>query len=122
MTNHEYIIAVLRVAEQYEIWSELLWRVSADGAVRFYIGCSDLFTWGSADAEEITMENLPLLEPAIIDALAADSVGGEIYGTSLFCCRSSKCRPQKSVAAHIAKFPRLLVLFKAVGTGQEVRK
>jgi len=55
---------------------------------KFYIICNDVFAWGCADLEEITTENINILEECYkID---------EIYGDILFCARMRKMRPQNA--------------------------
>jgi len=52
----------------------------------FYIGCNDFFMWGCSDAEDITVETLPILQQAFKDA--PDD------GALLYCARQRKMRPQ----------------------------
>ena len=42
---------------------ELWWRTDIDGEqIRLLVNCNDLFWWGTADCEQLTYENIGLLE------------------------------------------------------------
>lgn len=58
--------------------------IESDGT-KMWVNCSDVFWWGCADAEEITLEELPAL------LACYDEVGA---GGELWCCRKRKMRPQ----------------------------
>ncbi len=92
----DFILRVLRVVgtnNHDDIW----WRTDGEYApVTFWVKCSDLFWWGVADLEDLTPENIGVLEQSYRDVQAAapDDHAADIYGASLFCCRVRKLRPQ----------------------------
>lgn len=68
--------------------------------IGFFAICSDTFAWGCADSEEITPENVALLEQSYSDI--ADMIPNEdakryyrYLGPTLFCSRVRKTRPMK---------------------------
>lgn len=78
----------------------------------FFINCNDLFYWATADLEEITPENIDLLEQSFADAKAACQFG-ELYGGALFAARSRGMRPQQPA---YAQYPaEMHPLFDAAG-------
>lgn len=82
-----------------------------DDEIVISIRCGDFFYWACADAENITIDNLILLQQSIQDILA---VGEEVSdGLHLFCARSRKMRPQGAVYRHLS--PALHSLFNACG-------
>ncbi len=87
MTKEELAIRVLK-ATGFDWTGNLFWRSDHEYApITMFVNCNDLFYWGCADAEEITEENIGLLE----EALVVDNT----YGADLFCARSRKMRPQQ---------------------------
>lgn len=92
--------------------SDLIWRFE-NGAPKLYILCSDLFYWACADAEDVTAQNVEVLEQAMKDAAAVDH---RHYGALLFCCRVRKMRPQKPVLGRLDD--KLRPLFEACGPGR----
>lgn len=81
----EFITRVLRVFWTADNEDTLFWRVD-NNQPSFYVLCSDTFAWATADAEEITADNIDLLEQSIEDvkALGFDPV---TWAFSLFCAR-----------------------------------
>ncbi len=96
---------------------ELLWQIEK-GTARFFAMCSDFFWWGGADAEEITPDNIGVLELAIADCYASDRVIGTCDAVSLFCARVRKMRPQG--AAYKSLDRKAWPLFDACGPEREV--
>ena len=94
MTNTEFTLEVLRLMALYDETQSLMWQVHG-GVVEFHINCSDVFWWGCADAEEITPNNLPLLEQSLKD------VGDLGDGPHLFVSRVRKLRPQGAMYKYI---------------------
>jgi hypothetical protein len=82
--------------EQADDYESLMWRVDMrpgmDRAVKVFARCSDWFAWGSADAEEITKDDIPLLRRSLADLQKADA---EYYLAELFASRKRGMRPQK---------------------------
>lgn len=93
--SEAFILKVLAVFGSLDSHDDLWWR--CDGAyapVTFFVNCNDLFWWGCADLEEVTPENLPVLEQCIVDCGSVRNLDCRIYATSLFCARVRKLRPQ----------------------------
>lgn len=66
-----------------------------DGKIQPWILCNDLFFWGCADGEDISLEELPqLLE---CHALSPS------FGGDLWCCRKRNMRPQAAFYKCIPK-------------------
>jgi hypothetical protein len=87
------VLATVGTDNHEDIW----WRTDGEyGPVTFWVKCSDLFWWGTADLEELTPENVGLLEQSYRDAKAAapGDCTAEGYGSLLFCCRVRGLRPQ----------------------------
>lgn len=107
--KHDFILRVLKIFQEYP--EDLIWGIDEQNNVKFYINCNDLFYWGTADAEEITINNINLLEK--IKTKYENEYS--FVWKDLFCCRSRKMRPQKSVYTIIPK--ALHHLFDACGSG-----
>lgn len=58
------------------------------------VHCSDMFFWGTADAEELTPEDLPDLQKAIQDVKTAGEFG--FYGVDLWTARKRNLLPQNA--------------------------
>lgn len=81
----DFITRVLRA-----FWSEdsneiMFWRVD-DNQPSFYVMCSDTFAPASADVEEITPDNVHILEQSIEDVKVIGN-GWADWGFMLFCAR-----------------------------------
>jgi hypothetical protein len=87
------VFAAFGNADDYE---SLMWRVDMREGMgrdmRLYAQCSDVFSWATADAEEITAADVPLLESCLTDLGKA---GAAYYLAELFAARKRKLRPQK---------------------------
>lgn len=90
----DFLLRVLRVTAETDMYDELYWAFDTM-AGPFFIGikCSDEFYWGCADDEELTPDNIAVLEQAIVDCRQVTKYGN-IYAPQLFCCRMRKMRPQ----------------------------
>lgn len=84
----------------------------------FYVNCNDTFEWACSEGEEVTPENIQILEEAMKDCDAVLSHGGYIYGTMLFAARVRKCRPQNAV--YPQSQPGVCVLLDQAGPEREV--
>lgn len=94
--------------------------------------CSDTFFWGSADAEEVTAETLPVLEQVVADLAplrAAANAAGEAkrarffeYAVSdLYASRIRGMRPQGAVyTRRYSSIPEVWPMFDAAGPEREV--
>jgi len=104
-----FITRVLRIFWTEDSESMMFWRVD-NNQPSFYVMCSDTFVWASADAEQITPDNIDLLEQSIEDV----KVLGEAWlgwGFTLFCARVRGIRVMP-----LLKFPEALKeLFDACG-------
>lgn len=102
---------------------QLSWRTdwnTEDGEffpLCFFIDCSDMFWWGCADGEDLTPQNIHVLEKAIEDIIAIKRIV-RFYAYALFCCRVRGMRPQGAYYKHIPK--ELWQLFNACGAEREV--
>lgn len=81
----EFVTRVLRIFWTEDTTDMLFWRVD-NNQPSFYVICSDTFAWASADVEEITPENVELLEQTIeeVKALRPSMMMWAFY---LFCAR-----------------------------------
>ena len=76
MTENSYVLNILALF-QFDYCDSLFWRFDypTEGEVFMSVDCSDVFYWGTADAERI--------EEADLDELIADfSAQSELQGTS----------------------------------------
>lgn len=94
MTPHEAaeVFALFQQADDYE---GVFWRVDMDSPERemkIFVNCSDIFAWATADAEEVTRDDIPLLRQTLSDLCEVDAT----YELQpLFAARKRKMRPQK---------------------------
>lgn len=95
-----FILRVLSAADRGEVHSSLWWRTDVPYApVEFSVTCSDEFYNASADAEDLTPDNINVFEQAITDTLEATkggvfrNRGCAAYAPMLFCARVRKMRP-----------------------------
>ena len=91
MHRLEDVLELLRIYEEADVNDDLLWRV-ADGAVSFAVLCSDTFCWGTADAEDVTSDDLPLLRQCLDDLRPFDE---EYLTSALFAARKRGMRPMR---------------------------
>ena len=78
---------------------QLWWRTDEEYApLSVFADCNDVFVWACADNEEITAENIDILEQSLKDLQAVANAGHnstcEIWAGVLFACRIRKMRPQ----------------------------
>lgn len=113
--EHEFMERLLRVTEAAENNEDLLWREQADGSWKFFVICNDIFWWATADLEEITPDNIHILEESYKDLNAIDYVETS-FTSMLFAARARGMRPQRPA------YPRddkVAMLFDAVGPPRE---
>lgn len=83
---------LLRVIAEYELHGEVLWYTD----MKFFVNCNDLFFWALADGEPIeTIQDVEALEQACKVA--------KYDGSSLYCARRRKMRPQGAFYKHFDK-------------------
>jgi len=112
-TQPEDILPILEVVGGYDMSSELWWRCDGEFApVTFLINCNDLFAWATADAEELTIADLPMLRQAIEDCQSVSAVH-VVYADTLFVCRKRGMRPQSPWYRNVSENMR--DLFNACG-------
>jgi len=89
-------IKVLAFIAKHNLHDHIWWRCDGEYApITIWVNCNDLFYWAQADAEDLNIGDLPILEQAIVDLSAIDDVLGACYSTDLYCCRKRQMRPQK---------------------------
>jgi hypothetical protein len=104
---NEFYLRVMKCMEDNN--ESLWWRTDEEYApITFLINCSDAFWWGCSDAEEITEENIDILEQSIKDA-------GD---PRLFCARVRGMRPQGAMYKYIETKNRHF--FDACGPEREI--
>lgn len=108
MHELDFIKRVLKAFE-FDQNDLLIWHLEGDKVV-FSAQVSDQFMWGSADAEHITEENLPILEQARADLVAIDPRNLADLPV-LFAARIRNMRPQGATMIDIGLEQR--VLFEA---------
>ena len=101
-----FIKAVLAAFDRCDCHDSLFWRTPATGwaTTALMATCSDTFYWASADAEDITPADLPLLQSCVDDLMAIDE---GLYLPMLYACRKRKMRPMDQVFTddHAAPLP-----------------
>jgi hypothetical protein len=105
MSNEEFMTKVLEIMVDNEAkedfhFARTWWDEKNPGKIGFFANCSDTFSWGCADSEEITPENVDLLEQSykdIIDLIQPEEAKRyyRYHGATLFCSRVRKMRPMK---------------------------
>lgn len=102
------------LAEIHLIFKGSLWLEDDTYAGRIsYVDCSDVFWWGSTDAQEFDENTCADLETCF-------AVCGNDYlvGTSLYCARVRKMRPQGAYYHYIPQ--QYWELFNACGPEREL--
>lgn len=108
---------ILQFLAKHELTSSVWWRCDGKFApITFLLNMNDVFAWACADAEELTLENLPVFEQAVKDCMEACDVG-EAYAPNLFAARIRKMRPQ---GAAYPPDKELWPLFDAAGPVREI--
>ena len=114
-SESDLTLRVLRVFA-FDNTEQVWWRTDGEYApVTFFVKCNDLFWWGCSDCEQITEQNIDLLERTAQDLGEDDAA---IYLGELFAARSRGMRPQ---GACYKNWPeRIQVLFNACGPEREI--
>ena len=108
-----FLLRVFR-ATAFDHCDDLFWRTDGEYTpVTLWINCNDLFYWACADLEEITPDNIELLEQSLKDVDEAEDRRYSVYGPQLFCCRFRKMRPQRPFYRGMPE--KLKPLFDACG-------
>ena len=81
---------------QFDNTDDLWWRRASpdakSGPIKFFIKCSDTFAYACADLEEITPENIDLLEQTFAYVKAVSKLG-DCYASILWVARVRKQKP-----------------------------
>ncbi len=112
-----YVIRLVAELDEGDTEDLMFWPVTAEG-VRVSVMCSDVFAWGCADAEPITMENLPMLRKAYEDESAASPDGVALHAGWLFCARVRGMRPQGAIYKTLEYWE--VPLFNEAGPEREI--
>ena len=99
-----YFLERILRATEFEGTDGIWWRIfkEEDNRLAVFALCNDFFVWACADVEEITPENLVVLEGAKVD-LAKLGDDEEMYVALLFCSRVRGMRPQGAFYEHLPK-------------------
>lgn len=107
----DFIHRVLAVFA-FDNCDDLWWRTDGEYApVTLFVLCNDVFEWGTADAEPIRPEDLPLLEQAAEDVRPLVSMLNGVG--DLYVARKRGMRPQGASYKYIDE--KLWPLFNACG-------
>jgi hypothetical protein len=110
-TEVKDILPIMQAIADADAHSSVWWRTDGEYApVSFLVNCNDIFCWACADAEELTIENLPVFVQACKDASE--------WGPELFCARVRGERPQGAVYKGMT--PEQAAFFNACGPAREI--
>lgn len=109
---------VQRVLDMFQDSPDDLWwardgKSTKSGRMRFYVKCNDTFYYACTDFEEITPDNIDLLEQTFAECVALGN-HADCYAPTLFVARVRKMKPLPEVLAYQSCQP-LVALFNAVG-------
>lgn len=83
---------------------DLWWRTGDEYApITLLVNCNDFFAWGCGDCEEVTKDNIAVLEQAAKDIAAVTADGDYKDAGLLFCARVRGVRPQGAYYPHLDK-------------------
>lgn len=95
--NEIFMLQVLKFFHDLDAHDMLWWRTDGEYApITFFVQCSDVFAWATADVEEIEPGDVRLLQAAAKDIFALDPQGTQHYSylaPLLFCARKRHQRP-----------------------------
>lgn len=58
-----FVLRVLGTISAADCYGELFWRTDGEYApITFWINCNDFFFWGCADMEDLTPDNIDVLD------------------------------------------------------------
>lgn len=116
--SDKFVMEVLKTIAEEDLYGELLWQTRGEYApITFFIDCSDIFWWGTADFERLTPQDLDNFKQAIRDVREVTG-GDNSYGPDLYCARRRGERPQ---GAAYPKDKRLWPLFDACGPKKNIQ-
>lgn len=108
MNDLSFIEDVLKTVESVDGHSDLHWTFDENGKIWFTLDCSDVFSWGCSDFEELTPENIHIFKKAIEDIKEIKSANH--HCVILFAVRSRKGVPQQPFLDLYKKEPAYLEL------------
>lgn len=110
-----FVLRVLALFDGFRGLSndDIWWRTDAPeyNPITLFVNCNDLFYWGVADCEEVTPENVELLEKTIKDVEKATK--RRRFADLLFAARVRGSRPQNAYYRYLPE--ELWPLFDACG-------
>jgi hypothetical protein len=113
------LFQILRDADLMVDSTPLIWSKDGNGRMTFAMVCSDTFAWGCADAEEIALEDLPMLRGCLDDLKAAGDYS-EVWLAELYCARKRGMRPMNRwMQVHQAELGAAAALIEAAGPERE---
>lgn len=78
--------AIMRFLQHHDLREDVLYYVDDKDNIGFMVLANDLFSWGTADGEELTVADLPLFKKCVEDT--------QSYACDLYAARKRKMRPQ----------------------------
>lgn len=115
-TDPEFINRVLE-ATAGDCSGHVYWELE-NGEIRFWVLCNDTFFWGTGDGEDITPENVHLLEEASKELAAFGEQVRDFCLTTLFAAKVRKMRPQGALYKYLDE--ETWPLFDACGPERDV--
>lgn len=98
---------------------DILWWRCEQGKFKWFINCSDMFYWATADCEEILPGDIPSFIETIEDTLALSDEYAYCHAPELWVSRKRGMRPQGAYYKHFT--PELARLFDACGPERKNR-
>lgn len=115
MFHYDFVMRLLQIFAEDDAHSDLWWNFDKEASITFFVKCSDFFSWASSDCEEITRDNIDILEQSFA---AVHAIGKDGWSGYLFCARVRKMRPQGEFYKYIPN--ELWPLFDECGAPREV--
>ena len=95
--NEDFMLQVLKFFHDLDAHDMLWWRTDGEYApITFFVQCSDVFAWATADVEEVKPGDLQSLKDAAKDVFVLDPQATQYYSylvPLLFCARKRGLRP-----------------------------
>ncbi len=122
----DFVCRVLSIFNGFDALSneDVWWRTDDEYApISLFVNCNDLFLWGFSDCEEITRDNIDILESTFNELKNMNKKDGEFYKEThlervtpaIFCCRVRGMRPQ-GACYNEQYYPKIVwPLFDAAG-------
>lgn len=97
-TDPEFIVRLINLLAKHKAYDLTHWYPEAkEHPIRCFVNCNDFFYWGTADGEEVTPENIDVLEEAfreVVETPEVDIYYESYWGAMVFCCKMRGMRPQ----------------------------